>query len=226
MFKTKSKDMELKELIQMYRECEKKVLQDVLFSKINKNTYYLTESVINIFFTQLNALSHNLTKEEMIHIANISLYKSIEGFNLDSDVMFTTYYYKVLKNDLIGELKKLYKNKTDKNNQCVAVSQLYDEDCDIDEQSVEVSLISKVLLECIDKIHFNSKRVENVYKEYTRLFTEDGDKVEKSTRTLAKQFNISQQAVSKIIIKYNKELRKILLEELSEDKIKDIINIF
>ena len=102
------KDEELRKLIQMYRECDKSVLKNVLFDKINKNTYYLTESVINIFFTQLNDLSNDLTKDEIVHIANIALHKSVEGFNIDSDVMFTTYYYKALKNDLLQELKKLY----------------------------------------------------------------------------------------------------------------------
>ena len=218
------KDEELRKLIQMYRECDKSVLKNVLFDKINKNTYYLTESVINIFFTQLNDLSNDLTKDEIVHIANIALHKSIEGFNIDSDVMFTTYYYKALKNDLLQELKKLYKHKKDKTNQCMATYSLFNKSCEIDEVKVETSLISDLLKECFDKLKFNSERVKNVYKEYTRLFSED--KTEKSTRCLAKQFNISQQAVSKIIVRYNRELKKIIEESLTDNQIKDILGTF
>ena len=218
------KDEELRKLIQMYRECDKSVLKNVLFDKINKNTYYLTESVINIFFTQLNDLSNDLTKDEIVHIANIALHKSIEGFNIDSDVMFTTYYYKALKNDLLQELKKLYKHKKDKTNQCMATYSLFNKSCEIDEVKVETSLISDLLKECFDKLKFNSERVKNVYKEYTRLFSED--KTEKSTRCLAKQFNISQQAVSKIIVRYNRELKKIIEESLTDNQIKDILITF
>ncbi len=218
------KDEELRKLIQMYRECDKGVLKNVLFDKINKNTYYLTESVINIFFTQLNDLSNDLTKDEIVHIANIALHKSIEGFNIDSDVMFTTYYYKALKNDLLQELKKLYKHKKDKTNQCMATYSLFNKSCEIDEVKVETSLISDLLKECFDKLKFNSERVKNVYKEYTRLFSED--KTEKSTRCLAKQFDISQQAVSKIIVRYNRELKKIIEESLTDNQIKDILGTF
>lgn len=218
------KDEELRKLIQMYRECDKSVLKNVLFDKINKNTYYLTESVINIFFTQLNDLSNDLTKDEIVHIANIALHKSIEGFNIDSDVMFTTYYYKALKNDLLQELKKLYKHKKDKTNQCMATYSLFNKSCEIDEVKVETSLISNLLKECFDKLKFNSERVKNVYKEYTRLFSED--KTEKSTRCLAKQFDISQQAVSKIIVRYNRELKKIIEESLTDNQIKDILGTF
>lgn len=218
------KDEELRKLIQMYRECDKSVLKNVLFDKINKNTYYLTESVINIFFTQLNDLSNDLTKDEIVHIANIALHKSIEGFNIDSDVMFTTYYYKALKNDLLQELKKLYKHKKDKTNQCMATYSLFNKSCEIDEVKVETSLISDLLKECFDKLKFNSERVKNVYKEYTRLFSED--KTEKSTRCLAKQFDISQQAVSKIIVRYNRELKKIIEESLTDNQIKDILITF
>lgn len=218
------KDEELRKLIQMYRECDKSVLKNVLFDKINKNTYYLTESVINIFFTQLNDLSNDLTKDEIVHIANIALHKSIEGFNIDSDVMFTTYYYKALKNDLLQELKKLYKHKKDKTNQCIATYSLFNKSCEIDEVKVETSLISDLLKECFDKLKFNSERVKNVYKEYTRLFSED--KTEKSTRCLAKQFNISQQAVSKIIVRYNRELKKIIEESLTDNQVKDILGTF
>ena len=218
------KDEELRKLIQMYRECGKSVLKNVLFDKINKNTYYLTESVINIFFTQLNDLSNDLTKDEIVHIANIALHKSIEGFNIDSDVMFTTYYYKALKNDLLQELKKLYKHKKDKTNQCMATYSLFNKSCEIDEVKVETSLISDLLKECFDKLKFNSERVKNVYKEYTRLFSED--KTEKSTRCLAKQFDISQQAVSKIIVRYNRELKKIIEESLTDNQIKDILGTF
>ena len=218
------KDEELRKLIQMYRECDKSVLKNVLFDKINKNTYYLTESVINIFFTQLNDLSNDLTKDEIVHIANIALHKSIEGFNIDSDVMFTTYYYKALKNDLLQELKKLYKHKKDKTNQCMATYSLFNKSCEIDEVKVETSLISDLLKECFDKLQFNSERVKNVYKEYTRLFSED--KTEKSTRCLAKQFDISQQAVSKIIVRYNRELKKIIEESLTDNQIKDILGTF
>ena len=218
------KDEELRKLIQMYRECDKSVLKNVLFDKINKNTYYLTESVINIFFTQLNDLSNDLTKDEIVHIANIALHKSIEGFNIDSDVMFTTYYYKALKNDLLQELKKLYKHKKDKTNQCMATYSLFNKSCEIDEVKVETSLISDLLKECFDKLKFNSERVKNVYKEYTRLFSED--KTEKSTRCLAKQFDISQQAVSKIIVRYNRELKKIIEESLTDNQIKDILGTF
>ena len=218
------KDEELRKLIQMYRECDKSVLKNVLFDKINKNTYYLTESVINIFFTQLNDLSNDLTKDEIVHIANIALHKSIEGFNIDSDVMFTTYYYKALKNDLLQELKKLYKHKKDKTNQCIATYSLFNKSCEIDEVKVETSLISDLLKECFDKLKFNSERVKNVYKEYTRLFSED--KTEKSTRCLAKQFDISQQAVSKIIVRYNRELKKIIEESLTDNQIKDILGTF
>lgn len=218
------KDEELRKLIQMYRECDKSVLKNVLFDKINKNTYYLTESVINIFFTQLNDLSNDLTKDEIVHIANIALHKSIEGFNIDSDVMFTTYYYKALKNDLLQELKKLYKHKKDKTNQCMATYSLFNKSCEIDEVKVETSLISNLLKECFDKLKFNSERVKNVYKEYTRLFSED--KTEKSTRCLAKQFDISQQAVSKIIVRYNRELKKIIEESLTDNQIKDILITF
>ena len=218
------KDEELRKLIQMYRECDKSVLKNVLFDKINKNTYYLTESVINIFFTQLNDLSNDLTKDEIVHIANIALHKSIEGFNIDSDVMFTTYYYKALKNDLLQELKKLYKHKKDKTNQCIATYNLFNKSCEIDEVKVETSLISDLLKECFDKLKFNSERVKNVYKEYTRLFSED--KTEKSTRCLAKQFDISQQAVSKIIVRYNRELKKIIEESLTDNQIKDILGTF
>ena len=218
------KDEELRKLIQMYRECDKSVLKNVLFDKINKNTYYLTESVINIFFTQLNDLSNDLTKDEIVHIANIALHKSVEGFNIDSDVMFTTYYYKALKNDLLQELKKLYKHKKDKTNQCMATYSLFNKSCEIDEVKVETSLISDLLKECFDKLKFNSERVKNVYKEYTRLFSED--KTEKSTRCLAKQFNISQQAVSKIIVRYNRELKKIIEESLTDNQIKDILGTF
>lgn len=218
------KDEELRELIQMYRECDKSVLKNVLFDKINKNTYYLTESVINIFFTQLNDLSNDLTKDEIVHIANIALHKSIEGFNIDSAVMFTTYYYKALKNDLLQELKKLYKHKKDKTNPCMATYSLFNKSCEIDEVKVETSLISDLLKECFDKLKFNSERVKNVYKEYTRLFSED--KTEKSTRCLAKQFDISQQAVSKIIIRYNRELKKIIEESLTDNQIKDILGTF
>ena len=218
------KDEELRKLIQMYRECDKSVLKNVLFDKINKNTYYLTESVINIFFTQLNDLSNDLTKDEIVHIANIALHKSNEGFNIDSDVMFTTYYYKALKNDLLQELKKLYKHKKDKTNQCMATYSLFNKSCEIDEVKVETSLISDLLKECFDKLKFNSERVKNVYKEYTRLFSED--KTEKSTRCLAKQFNISQQAVSKIIVRYNRELKKIIEESLTDNQVKDILGTF
>ena len=218
------KDEELRKLIQMYRECDKSVLKNVLFDKINKNTYYLTESVINIFFTQLNDLSNDLTKDEIVHLANIALHKSIEGFNIDSDVMFTTYYYKALKNDLLQELKKLYKHKKDKTNQCMATYSLFNKSCEIDEVKVETSLISDLLKECFDKLKFNSERVKNVYKEYTRLFSED--KTEKSTRCLAKQFDISQQAVSKIIVRYNRELKKIIEESLTDNQIKDILGTF
>ena len=218
------KDEELRKLIQMYRECDKSVLKNVLFDKINKNTYYLTESVINIFFTQLNDLSNDLTKDEIVHIANIALHKSIEGFNIDSDVMFTTYYYKALKNDLLQELKKLYKHKKDKTNQCMATYSLFNKSCEIDEVKVETSLISDLLKECFDKLKFNSERVKNVYKEYTRLFSED--KTEKSTRCLAKQFDISQQAVSKIIVRYNRELKKIIEESLTDNQVKDILGTF
>ena len=218
------KDEELRKLIQMYRECDKSVLKNVLFDKINKNTYYLTESVINIFFTQLNDLSNDLTKDEIVHIANIALHKSIEGFNIDSDVMFTTYYYKALKNDLLQELKKLYKHKKDKTNQCMATYSLFNKSCEIDEVKVETSLISDLLKECFDKLKFNSERVKNVYKEYTRLFSED--KTEQSTRCLAKQFDISQQAVSKIIVRYNRELKKIIEESLTDNQIKDILGTF
>ena len=218
------KDEELRKLIQMYRECDKSVLKNVLFDKINKNTYYLTESVINIFFTQLNDLSNDLTKDEIVHIANIALHKSVEGFNIDSDVMFTTYYYKALKNDLLQELKKLYKHKKDKTNQCMATYSLFNKSCEIDEVKVETSLISDLLKECFDKLKFNSERVKNVYKEYTRLFSED--KTEKSTRCLAKQFDISQQAVSKIIVRYNRELKKIIEESLTDNQIKDILGTF
>ena len=218
------KDEELRKLIQMYRECDKSVLKNVLFDKINKNTYYLTESVINIFFTQLNDLSNDLTKDEIVHLANIALHKSIEGFNIDSDVMFTTYYYKALKNDLLQELKKLYKHKKDKTNQCIATYSLFNKSCEIDEVKVETSLISDLLKECFDKLKFNSERVKNVYKEYTRLFSED--KTEKSTRCLAKQFDISQQAVSKIIVRYNRELKKIIEESLTDNQIKDILGTF
>ena len=218
------KDEELRKLIQMYRECDKSVLKNVLFDKINKNTYYLTESVINIFFTQLNDLSNDLTKDEIVHIANIALHKSVEGFNIDSDVMFTTYYYKALKNDLLQELKKLYKHKKDKTNQCMATYSLFNKSCEIDEVKVETSLISDLLKECFDKLKFNSERVKNVYKEYTRLFSED--KTEKSTRCLAKQFDISQQAVSKIIVSYNRELKKIIEESLTDNQIKDILGTF
>ena len=218
------KDEELRKLIQMYRECDKSVLKNVLFDKINKNTYYLTESVINIFFTQLNDLSNDLTKDEIVHIANIALHKSVGGFNIDSDVMFTTYYYKALKNDLLQELKKLYKHKKDKTNQCMATYSLFNKSCEIDEVKVETSLISDLLKECFDKLQFNSERVKNVYKEYTRLFSED--KTEKSTRCLAKQFNISQQAVSKIIVRYNRELKKIIEESLTDNQIKDILGTF
>ena len=218
------KDEELRKLIQMYRECDKSVLKNVLFDKINKNTYYLTESVINIFFTQLNDLSNDLTKDEIVHIANIALHKSIEGFNIDSDVMFTTYYYKALKNDLLQELKKLYKHKKDKTNQCMATYSLFNKSCEIDEVKVETSLISDLLKECFDQLKFNSERVKNVYKEYTRLFSED--KTEKSTRCLAKQFDISQQAVSKIIVRYNRELKKIIEESLTDNQIKDILGTF
>ena len=218
------KDEELRKLIQMYRECGKSVLKNVLFDKINKNTYYLTESVINIFFTQLNDLSNDLTKDEIVHIANIALHKSIEGFNIDSDVMFTTYYYKALKNDLLQEIKKLYKHKKDKTNQCMATYSLFNKSCEIDEVKVETSLISDLLKECFDKLKFNSERVKNVYKEYTRLFSED--KTEKSTRCLAKQFDISQQAVSKIIVRYNRELKKIIEESLTDNQIKDILGTF
>ena len=218
------KDEELRKLIQMYRECDKSVLKNVLFDKINKNTYYLTESVINIFFTQLNDLSNDLTKDEIVHIANIALHKSVEGFNIDSDVMFTTYYYKALKNDLLQELKKLYKHKKDKTNQCMATYSLFNKSCEIDEVKVETSLISDLLKECFDKLKFNSERVKNVYKEYTRLFSED--KTEKSKRCLAKQFDISQQAVSKIIVRYNRELKKIIEESLTDNQIKDILGTF
>ena len=218
------KDEELRKLIQMYRECDKSVLKNVLFDKINKNTYYLTESVINIFFTQLNDLSNDLTKDEIVHIANIALHKSVEGFNIDSDVMFTTYYYKALKNDLLQELKKLYKHKKDKTNQCMATYSLFNKSCEIDEVKVETSLISDLLKECFDKLKFNSERVKNIYKEYTRLFSED--KTEKSKRCLAKQFDISQQAVSKIIVRYNRELKKIIEESLTDNQIKDILGTF
>jgi len=218
------KDEELRKLIQMYRESDKNVLKNILFDKINRNTYYLTESVINVFFTQLNNLSNDLTKDEIVHIANITLHKSIEGFNVDSDVMFTTYYYKALKNDLLQELKRLYKHKKDKTSQCVASYNLFNKSYEIDDTKVETSLISDLLKECFNKLKFNSERVKNVYKEYTRLFSED--KTEKSTRCLAKQFDISQQAVSKIIVRYNKELKKIIEESLTDKQIKDIISIF
>ena len=190
------------------------------------NTIIITiiSSVINIFFTQLNDLSNDLTKDEIVHIANIALHKSIEGFNIDSDVMFTTYYYKALKNDLLQELKKLYKHKKDKTNQCIATYSLFNKSCEIDEVKVETSLISDLLKECFDKLKFNSERVKNVYKEYTRLFSED--KTEKSTRCLAKQFDISQQAVSKIIVRYNRELKKIIEESLTDNQIKDILGTF
>ena len=138
--------------------------------------------------------------------------------------MFTTYYYKALKNDLLQELKKLYKHKKDKTNQCMATYSLFNKSCEIDEVKVETSLISDLLKECFDKLKFNSERVKNVYKEYTRLFSED--KTEKSTRCLAKQFDISQQAVSKIIVRYNRELKKIIEESLTDNQIKDILGTF
>lgn len=187
------------ELLNLYRSTQNKYYLDKLYSQVSNLIYYTCQQKGKSLMQCCN-----LSKEEVISIANLGLAKVINDYSFSKNVKFSTAlcYY------ICYEFRKTYKyykrrnrelyldgmtvNRSARHDEEYLVT--YTEECQDESINIEENVVNKMELnENIIKLN----RILEVFPEKKKLFLEDAYLKNKSNLEISKDVHITYSAVSR-----------------------------
>lgn len=206
------------ELVEFYRDTKTKQNKNIIFNKIYNS---LEKEAMKICHYYANSLSKNYKNdffEEAMQEAKICLLKCIENFSIEKNVMFSTFYYKCLKNHIYNIRHDRFMSIVNE----VTDDSVLNWSGDFEENNVENYVDSNILKEIfrknIDNISFTKPIHKDIFVDYIG-FGESGNSDE-TFASLSRKYLLSRMAIKKICDKYFIALKNVLKNSGDIEKIR------